>query len=140
MYVEETVSEPAACLPSATAASVEEEGTPGGEALALEPGLTPGIPTGGDDMTALERKKGKDLRGQQVFLRPEEGSAPARLSAVPSDQLQAPCRYSTCLLSTANAANELLWWCFFLKVHRATADLTVQRGVGIKQRTLLFID
>ncbi|XP_029028377.1 cGMP-dependent 3',5'-cyclic phosphodiesterase isoform X2 [Betta splendens] len=42
-------------------------------------------------MTALERKKGKDLRGQQVFLRPEEGSAPAlsgRQPTAPSDKLQ----------------------------------------------------
>ncbi|KAJ0022191.1 hypothetical protein NQD34_009681 [Periophthalmus magnuspinnatus] len=29
-----------------------------------------------------------EIRGQQVFLRPEEGSAPTRLSAAPSDQLQ----------------------------------------------------
>ncbi|KAJ8410859.1 hypothetical protein AAFF_G00188160 [Aldrovandia affinis] len=27
---------------------------------------------GGDDMTATERKRGRDLRGQQVFLRAEE--------------------------------------------------------------------
>ncbi|XP_034024080.1 cGMP-dependent 3',5'-cyclic phosphodiesterase isoform X2 [Thalassophryne amazonica] len=42
-------------------------------------------------MTALERKKGKDLRGQQVFLRPEESSGPApttRLSTTVSEQLQ----------------------------------------------------
>ncbi|KAK6296210.1 hypothetical protein J4Q44_G00339230, partial [Coregonus suidteri] len=26
-------------------------------------------------MTALERKRGRDLRGQQVFLRPDETSA-----------------------------------------------------------------
>ncbi|KAK5904553.1 hypothetical protein CesoFtcFv8_006103 [Champsocephalus esox] len=42
-------------------------------------------------MTALERKKGKDLRGQQVFLRPEESSAPAlttRQSPTLSEQLQ----------------------------------------------------
>uniref|UniRef100_A0A8D3DKL8 Phosphodiesterase n=1 Tax=Scophthalmus maximus TaxID=52904 RepID=A0A8D3DKL8_SCOMX len=42
-------------------------------------------------MTALERKEGKDLRGQQVFLRPEESSAPAlttRQSTTVSEQLQ----------------------------------------------------
>uniref|UniRef100_A0A8C5GC19 Phosphodiesterase n=1 Tax=Gouania willdenowi TaxID=441366 RepID=A0A8C5GC19_GOUWI len=42
-------------------------------------------------MTALERKKGKDLRGQQVFLRPEESSAPTpspRQSTTLSEQLQ----------------------------------------------------
>ncbi|XP_024911031.1 cGMP-dependent 3',5'-cyclic phosphodiesterase [Cynoglossus semilaevis] len=42
-------------------------------------------------MTALERKKGKDLRGQQVFLRPEESSAPAlptRPSTTVLEQLQ----------------------------------------------------
>ncbi|XP_017279471.1 cGMP-dependent 3',5'-cyclic phosphodiesterase isoform X2 [Kryptolebias marmoratus] len=42
-------------------------------------------------MTALEKKKAKDLRGQQVFLRPEESSAPAlsaRQSTTLSEQLQ----------------------------------------------------
>ncbi|XP_075871079.1 cGMP-dependent 3',5'-cyclic phosphodiesterase isoform X2 [Nelusetta ayraudi] len=42
-------------------------------------------------MTALERKRGKDLRGQQVFLRPDEASAPAltsRESSPPSTLLQ----------------------------------------------------
>ncbi|KAM6946387.1 cGMP-dependent 3',5'-cyclic phosphodiesterase-like [Aplochiton taeniatus] len=44
-------------------------------------------------MTALERKRGKDLRGQQVFLRPEESSGPsltttAALSTALTDRLQ----------------------------------------------------
>ncbi|CAB1449101.1 unnamed protein product [Pleuronectes platessa] len=61
----------------------------------------------GDDMTALDRKKGKDLRGQQVFLRPEESSAPAqttRQSTTPSEQLQFPHRTEISITSRSEAS------------------------------------